>query len=383
MAIQQSDIIDFGNGIIGDDTFDIWRKKTNSLKNTVDTINTSLTTKIDTDIGNLTDIYVPLSGAATAVTTSLAFSNPITFNSNLNIGGSSLFSQSDKLKTDKEFDSSIQLTSTRVRAKTNLILGDKTYNVPSSPAFDNAVLITQTDGSLSWANAATVFDNAGGLQQTTAVFEEILPVGTVIPLAGTQTDPDWLLCEGATLSKSEYEELWNVIGYTYGGSGDNFQLPNYKGRVLVGTGTVSGGSVSFSGNVGTSGGTNNRSTQGHTLTGAQSGLPEHKHELRTDKRSSYDTTGGGLNYGQDTSSGQGPNTSTLDVAAADASESHSHDLTPNQRVQPYVTVKWYIKSKSNDKLNFKINVANSGLESADASGAGQHTNITCKRNSYS
>ena len=42
MAIQTSDYMDFGNGIIGDDTFDVWRKKTNRIKVDLDSINTTL-----------------------------------------------------------------------------------------------------------------------------------------------------------------------------------------------------------------------------------------------------------------------------------------------------------------------------------------------------
>jgi microcystin-dependent protein len=41
----------------------------------------------------------------------------------------------------------------------------------------------------------------------------------------------WILCDGALLSKAEYELLFNVIGYSYGGSGDQFALPDPRGCV--------------------------------------------------------------------------------------------------------------------------------------------------------
>jgi microcystin-dependent protein len=41
----------------------------------------------------------------------------------------------------------------------------------------------------------------------------------------------WLRCDGRSLSKTEYGILFNVIGYTFGGSGDNFNLPNVSGVV--------------------------------------------------------------------------------------------------------------------------------------------------------
>ena len=42
----------------------------------------------------------------------------------------------------------------------------------------------------------------------------------------------WLLCDGTSYSVSDYPNLFNVIGYIFGGSGDNFNVPNYKGKFL-------------------------------------------------------------------------------------------------------------------------------------------------------
>jgi microcystin-dependent protein len=42
----------------------------------------------------------------------------------------------------------------------------------------------------------------------------------------------WLRCDGRQVSKAEYGILFNVIGYTFGGSGSNFNLPNAQGRVV-------------------------------------------------------------------------------------------------------------------------------------------------------
>lgn len=37
-------------------------------------------------------------------------------------------------------------------------------------------------------------------------------------------------CDGAEYLTSEYPELFEVIGYTYGGSGDYFRVPNLRGK---------------------------------------------------------------------------------------------------------------------------------------------------------
>ena len=42
----------------------------------------------------------------------------------------------------------------------------------------------------------------------------------------------WLLCDGSSYSTTDYPDLFAVIQYTYGGSGDNFNVPNYQGMFL-------------------------------------------------------------------------------------------------------------------------------------------------------
>ncbi|MFK7922449.1 MAG: phage tail protein [Bacteroidia bacterium] len=85
-----------------------------------------------------------------------------------------------------------------------------------------------------------------------------IPVGTIVPYAGS-IDPDtyivdsgtglkdrfgplannntgWILCDGSMLNQSQFSTLFNVIGYTYGGSKDSgkFMIPNYRGYFLRG-----------------------------------------------------------------------------------------------------------------------------------------------------
>jgi len=48
----------------------------------------------------------------------------------------------------------------------------------------------------------------------------------------------WLKCDGRAMDKVAYNLLFQVIGYTFGGSGSNFNLPNPQGRVMGSVGTV-------------------------------------------------------------------------------------------------------------------------------------------------
>ena len=378
MAIQQSDIMDFGNGIIGDDTFDVWRKKTNSLKGEIDLVNTTLTNKINTDVSALIPLFVPIAGSATSVSTPLQFTSPVTLTSTIDINGTILTGNSSKLVSDKEFDSSVQLTSPKVKATSKLILGTKEYTVPPSPAINNAVLTSATTaGELQWQNAATLFESSGGLQQTTAVFEEVMPVGAVIACAEDPNDSNFLLCEGGSALKSTYPKLYEVLkgggttaryGETSPGSANGtFTLPNYSGRVLVGVGTA--GSVNFGNVFGADGGDTTTSTSSVTLTAAQSGLPAHSHSYTLeDPRGS---TNASLGSGNGASDFNTAFTSVVGGTSFPATDAHAHSITTANRIQPYVTVRYYIKAVENSKIDFKINVNQSGLKSTDAGGIPQ------------
>jgi microcystin-dependent protein len=48
----------------------------------------------------------------------------------------------------------------------------------------------------------------------------------------------WLICDGKALSTTTYNLLFQVIGYTYGGTASTFNLPNMSGRVIGSQGTV-------------------------------------------------------------------------------------------------------------------------------------------------
>jgi microcystin-dependent protein len=41
----------------------------------------------------------------------------------------------------------------------------------------------------------------------------------------------WLKCDGRLLSKTDFYFLWTVIGYSFGGSGESFNIPDAQGKV--------------------------------------------------------------------------------------------------------------------------------------------------------
>lgn len=73
-----------------------------------------------------------------------------------------------------------------------------------------------------------------------AVDESVVHVGEVRCTARAAAPQGWLLCQGQSLSTTNYAALFSAIGYTYGGAGASFTLPDLRGRVPIGSGTGSG-----------------------------------------------------------------------------------------------------------------------------------------------
>jgi microcystin-dependent protein len=52
----------------------------------------------------------------------------------------------------------------------------------------------------------------------------------------------WMSCEGQLLPITQFSALFSLLGTSFGGNGTtNFGLPDLRGRVPVGTGTLTGG----------------------------------------------------------------------------------------------------------------------------------------------
>src|SRR3989442_13560680 len=59
-------------------------------------------------------------------------------------------------------------------------------------------------------------------------------VGEIRMFGGNFAPAGWAMCQGQTMPISENDTLFNLIGTTYGGDGqETFQLPNLSGPVPV------------------------------------------------------------------------------------------------------------------------------------------------------
>jgi microcystin-dependent protein len=95
-------------------------------------------------------------------------------------------------------------------------------------------------------------------------------VGEIRMFAGTFAPVGWAFCNGQTLPISENETLFNLIGTTYGGDGqETFDLPDLRGRAPKHQGTGLGLNTYIIGETG--------GVEEVTLTVQQ--IPNHRHAL--------------------------------------------------------------------------------------------------------
>ena len=119
-------------------------------------------------------------------------------------------------------------------------------NITQGGAAMTAGAITYSDGPAGHMQVLTLGGatdklqvNAGGTAPEWAASGDPHNSGMVICWAGTNASipAGWLLCDGASVATATYADLHTAIGYTYGGAGANFNLPNLVSRFTRGAAT--------------------------------------------------------------------------------------------------------------------------------------------------
>jgi len=95
-------------------------------------------------------------------------------------------------------------------------------------------------------------------------------VGDIKYSIRTSDHQGWIVCDGRSLSRSVYAELFAIIGTTYGNDDSTtFKLPDCRGRVLGAIGSGTGLTTRSAGTL--------LGTETHTLTIAE--MPSHSHGI--------------------------------------------------------------------------------------------------------
>ena len=150
---------------------------------------------------------------------------------------------------------------------------------------------------------------------------DTLPIGAILPFSSDTIPNGWLLCDGRAVSRTEYAELFKAIG-TKHGSGDGsttFNLPNPKGRTLVGKDSSD---TDFN-ELGKTGG-----EKTHTLTVSE--MPKHSHNFQFDQT-------------------EGSNVTAVKTGVNNAyakATSETGGSQPHNNLQPYLVTNFIIKAKN-------------------------------------
>lgn len=105
-----------------------------------------------------------------------------------------------------------------------------------------------------------------------------IPIGGTCGYGGTSDPTNFLICDGRSLATAgTYNALFQVIGYTFGGSGANFNIPDERGRAEYGANASAG--TPLAGNEG--------------AVGVANRGPDHYHMLGIDLAFSSDSVIGG------------------------------------------------------------------------------------------
>lgn len=173
------------------------------------------------------------------------------------------------------------------------------------------------------------------------------PTGSIFAWPTGSAPTGYLICNSTAVSRSTYSDLFTLIGTTYGaGDGSTtFNVPNLRGRVIVG---FDSGQTLFDA-LGETGGANT-----HTLTEAE--MPVHTH-VQNAHTHTQDPHQHGMAEGTTDGAGIYADRSSAAAAAAmvtdNATATNQNTTATNQNagtgdahnnIQPYLTLNYIIKT---------------------------------------
>ncbi len=111
--------------------------------------------------------------------------------------------------------------------------GDNKAHHPTSREGERAIRVSRSMQELQ-AAIARWRDTLGGEPVPLTGTVNVGTVGALMEWPKGTPPTDFLECDGSSLDTTVYADLFAEIGYEYGGSGANFNLPDYRGEFLRG-----------------------------------------------------------------------------------------------------------------------------------------------------
>jgi len=234
-------------------------------------------------------------------------------------------------------------------AKGDLVAFDGTSSQKLAVGANNTILIADSAQSsgIKWGQVEASSISAAAITAIAAQVEGLIspsgvPAGVITQFAGSTAPAGWFICDGTPKNTTNEAALFSAIGYTYGGSGSSFNLPNLKGKVAVGLDTAQGEFLQL----GQSGGV--KEVQ---LTVAQ--MPRHTHSGTTNEDGYHrHQTRDFPNYQFQLASGSTAYSRLGEDAYTEYAGDHQHSFTTgesgsngtHQNLQPYIVVNYIIKA---------------------------------------
>jgi microcystin-dependent protein len=233
--------------------------------------------------------------------------------------------------------------------KGDLVAFDGTTSQKLAVGANNTVLVADSAQSsgIKWGQVEADSISAAAITAIATQVESLIspsgvPAGVITQFAGASAPTGWLLCQGQSVSTTTYASLFAAIGYTYGGSGSSFIIPNLQGRVPVG---LDGSQGEFLQLAQTGG------SKTHPLTVSE--MPSHGHSGTTGQAGSHrHQTRDFPNYQFQLASGSTAYSRLGEDSYTEYAGDHQHSFTtnnagsgsPHQNLQPYIVVNYIIKA---------------------------------------
>jgi len=117
-------------------------------------------------------------------------------------------------------------------AKVDITSTTQGFAMPRMTTVQRLAIANPTDGLMVYDTDLQGYYNYGAVS---AHWDCVTtPAGTINYFANTSPPRGYLECNGQSVSAATYPELFNAIGYTYGGSGANFNVPELRGEFVRG-----------------------------------------------------------------------------------------------------------------------------------------------------
>lgn len=158
-------------------------------------------------------------------------------------------------------------------------------------------------------------------------------LGQIIMFGGNFAPLGWAFCDGQLLSIAKYDQLYGLIGTTYGGDGvDTFAVPDLRGRVPIHTGQGAGLSNRVLG----------ESAGSETITLNSNQMPSHTHSAACSSSPGNSTSPTGNYWAANANASSPQFAAALNNTMNAAATSAAGNSQPHDNLMPILAINFII-----------------------------------------